>query len=109
MTRISLEAGPLSQWFHDGLREAGFDIVLLQTQLIAAAPSAMAVKTDRRDARGIFQLLRMGWCRPVHRRSVPLEVRALLAVRKQLRIKTTSRRLRSTWSRSQNGALAPLS
>jgi transposase len=29
----------------------------------------MVVKTDRKDARGIAQLLRMGWYRPVHRKS----------------------------------------
>ena len=48
----------------------------------------MAIKTDRRDARGIAQLLRMGWYRPVHRKSKPSqEVRALLAARKQMQIK----------------------
>jgi transposase len=48
----------------------------------------MAIKTDRRDARGIAQLLRMEWYRPVHRKSVPSqEVRALLAARKQMQIK----------------------
>ena len=46
------------------------------------------VKTDRRDARGIAQLLRMGWFRPVHCKSPPAqEVRALLVARKQLQAK----------------------
>jgi transposase len=50
--------------------------------------SAMIVKTDRRDARGIAQLLRMGWFRPVHCKSPPAqEVRALLMARKQLQAK----------------------
>jgi transposase len=31
----------------------------------------MTVKTDRKDARGIAQLLRMGWYRPVHCKSPP--------------------------------------
>jgi transposase len=88
VARVGLEAGPLSQWLHDGLREAGFDVVLLETRHVKAALSAMAVKTDRRDARGIAQLLRMGWYRPVHRKSVPSqEVRALLGARKQLQVK----------------------
>src|ERR671916_2151961 len=88
IVRVGLEAGPLSQWLHDGLREAGFDVVLLETRHVKAALSAMAVKTDRRDARGIAQLLRMGWFRPVHRKSVPSqEVRALLGARKQLQVK----------------------
>src|SRR5215471_15101162 len=29
--RIGLEAGPLSQWLHAGLKRAGFDTVLLET------------------------------------------------------------------------------
>jgi len=86
--RVGLEAGPLSQWLYDGLHKAGFEAVLLETRHVKAALSAVAIKTDRRDARGIAQLLRMGWYRPVHRKSVPSqEVRALLAVRKQMQIK----------------------
>jgi len=88
IVRVGLEAGPLSQWLYDGLHEADFDAVLLETRHVKAALSAMAVKTDRRDARGIAQLLRMGWYRPVHRKSVSSqEVRALLGARKQLQIK----------------------
>ena len=50
-----------------------------------AALSAMTVKTDRKDARGIAQLIRMGWFRPVHcKSSGSQEVRALLVARKQL-------------------------
>ena len=60
MTRIGLEAGPLSQWLHAGLTQAGFDVVLLETRQVKAALSAMVVKTDPKDARGIAQLLRMG-------------------------------------------------
>ena len=79
VTRIGLEAGPLSQWLHAGLRRAGFETVLLETRQVKAALSAMVVKTDRKDARGIAQLLRMGWFRPVHCKSPPAqEVRALL-------------------------------
>ena len=53
-----------------------------------AALSAMVVKTDRKDARGIAQLLRMGWYRPVHCKSADAqEVRALLVGRKLLQAK----------------------
>jgi len=45
----------------------------------------MPVKTDRKDARGIAQLMRLGWFRPVHCKSLPAqEVRALLTTRKLL-------------------------
>ena len=83
--RIGLEAGPLSQWLHAGLKQAGFETVLLETRHVKAALSAMTVKTDRKDARGLAQLIRMGWFRPVHAKSMASqEVRALLVARKQL-------------------------
>jgi len=83
--RIGLEAGPLSQWLQAGLKRAGFETVLLETRHVKAALSAMTVKTDRKDARGIAQLLRMGWFRAVHAKSIgSQEVRALLVARKQL-------------------------
>jgi transposase len=49
--RIGLEAGPLSQWLHAGLAQAGFETVLLETRHVKAVLSAMTVKTDRKDAR----------------------------------------------------------
>jgi transposase len=83
--RIGLEAGPLSQWLHAGLKRAGFETVLLETRHVKAALSAMTVKTDRKDARGLAHLIRMGWYRPVHVKSMgSQEVRALLVARKQL-------------------------
>ena len=88
LTRVGLEAGPLSQWLHAGLTGAGLEAVLLETRHVKAALSAMIVKTDRKDARGIAQLLRMGWYRPVHRKSPDAqEARALLAGRKLLQAK----------------------
>jgi transposase len=85
VSRIGLEAGPLSQWLHAGLTRAGFEVVLLETRQVKAALSAMIVKTDRKDARGIAQLLRMGWFRSVHCKSPPAqEIRALLVGRKLL-------------------------
>jgi transposase len=69
---------------------AGFDAVLLETRHVKVALSAMVVKTDRKDARGIAQLLRMGWYRPVHCKSLrSQELRALLTGRKLLLSKVT--------------------
>lgn len=83
--RIGLEAGPLSQWLRERLVDAGFEVVLVETRHVKAALSAMPVKTDRKDARGIAQLLRMGWYHPVHAKSADAqEVRALLTARKLL-------------------------
>jgi transposase len=88
IVRIGLEAGPLSQWLHRGLVAAGLPAILIETRHVKAALSAMRVKTDRNDARGMAQLMRMGWFQPVHAKA-PLaqEVRALLTARKQLQAK----------------------
>jgi transposase len=83
--RIGLEAGPLSQWLYAGLVEAGLPAILIETRHVKAALKAMTVKTDRNDARGMAQLMRMGWFRPVHAKAPMVqEVRALLTARKLL-------------------------
>ncbi len=88
MTRIGLEAGPLSQWLYAGMREAGLSVELLETRHVRDAFKAMPVKTDRTDARGIAQLMRLGWFRPVHCKSLPAqELRAILTARKLLQSK----------------------
>src|SRR5215212_5071200 len=88
LARVGLEAGPLSQWLHAAMRDAGLPVELLEARHVRDAFKAMPVKTDRKDARGIAQLLRMGWFRPAHCKSAPAqEVRALLVARKQLQAK----------------------
>jgi transposase len=48
----------------------------------------MPVKSDRNDARGIAQLMRLGWFRPVHCKSMGAqEVRAVLTARKLVQSK----------------------
>ncbi|MET0588801.1 MAG: IS110 family transposase, partial [Novosphingobium sp.] len=55
----------------------------IETRHVRAAFKAMPVKTDKKDARGIAQLMRLGWFRPVHCKSLPAqEVRAMLSARK---------------------------
>ena len=78
IVRVGLEAGPLSQWLYAAMRDAGLAVELLETRHVRDAFQAMPVKTDRNDARGIAQLRRLGWFRPVHCKSVPAqETRAL--------------------------------
>jgi len=88
LERIGLEAGPLSQWLYAAMRAAGLAVELLETRHVRDAFKSMPVKTDRKDARGIAQLMRLGWFRPVHCKSVAAqEVRALLGARKLVQSK----------------------
>src|SRR5438309_8525911 len=50
LTRIGLEAGPLSQWLYAGLREGALAVELLETRHVRNAFKIMPVKTDRKDA-----------------------------------------------------------
>src|ERR1700691_4231037 len=86
--RIGLEAGPLSQWLYMAMKQAGLAVELLETRHVRDAFKAMPVKSDRNDARGIAQLMRLGWFRPVHCKSLAAqELRAVLTARKLLQSK----------------------
>jgi transposase len=88
LVRIGLEAGPLSQWLYAAMREAGLAVELLETRHVRDAFKAMPVKSDRNDARGIAQLMRLGWFRPVHCKSIGAqETRAVLTARKLVQSK----------------------
>jgi transposase len=88
LVRIGLEAGPQSQWLFAPMREAGLAVELLETRHVRTAFKTMPVKTDRKDARGIAQLMRLGWFRPVHCKSVAAqETRAVLTARKLVQSK----------------------
>jgi transposase len=88
VARIGLEAGPLSQWLHGAMTGAGLRVELLETRHVRTAFKTMPVKTDRSDARGIAQLMRLGWFRPVHCKSLcAQETRAMLAARRLMKDK----------------------
>lgn len=82
---VGLEAGPLSPWLSEGLRAAGLPAVCIETRRMKGATAAMAVKTDRNDARAIAQAMRVGWFTPVHVKTrESQELRLLLTNRKTL-------------------------
>jgi transposase len=88
LSRIGLEAGPLSQWLFAAMRQAGLAVELLETRHVRKAFEAMPVKSDRNDARGIAHLMRLGWFRPVHCKSMGAqETRSLLTARKLVQSK----------------------
>ena len=57
--RIGLEAGPLSQWLFSVLAEAELPVVCVETRHMQAVLKAQINKTDRNDARGIAQMMRV--------------------------------------------------
>src|SRR5206468_1092041 len=86
--RIGLEAGPLSQWLYGALAEAGLPVICVETRHMKAALSAQINKSDRNDARGIAQMMRVGLYRPVHVKSLRSQkLRMLLTHRKLLQSK----------------------
>jgi transposase len=88
LARVGLEAGPLSQWLFAEMRRAGLAVELLETRHVRDAFKAMPVKTDRKDAYRIAQLMRLGWFRPVHCKSMEAqETRAMLSARKLVQTK----------------------
>src|SRR6201986_1762986 len=64
--RIGLEAGPLSQWLFSALADAELPVICVETRHMQAVLKAQINKTDRNDARGIAQMMRVGMYRPVH-------------------------------------------
>ena len=65
------------------MKEVGLSVELLETRHVRNAFKTMPVKTDRKDARGIAELMRVGWYRPVHCKSLDAqESRAVLTARK---------------------------
>lgn len=83
--RIGHEAGPMSSWLHEGLSKLGLPVVCVEARHMQTALAAMRNKTDRNDARGIAQMMRTGWFRPVHIKSAAgQELRLLLVARRAL-------------------------
>lgn len=88
LARIGLEAGPLSQWLFAAIEQAGLAVQLLETRHVRTAFKLMPVKTDRKDAFRIAELMRLGWFRPVHCKSKEAqETRAMLTARKLVKSK----------------------
>ena len=86
--RIGLEAGPLSQWLFSALAEADLPVICVETRHMRAVLKAQINKTDRNDARGIAQMMRVGLYRPVHVKTLRSQkLRMLLTHRKLLQSK----------------------
>lgn len=83
--RIGLESGMMSTWHWHSLKAMNLPVVCIDARHTKAALSMQVNKTDKNDALGIAQIMRMGWYKEVGVKSLNShQVRALLGVRAQL-------------------------
>src|ERR1700758_4118858 len=82
--RVGLEAGPLSQWLYSALAEACLPVVCVETRHMQAVLKAQINKTDRNDARGMAQMMRVGLYRPVHVKTLRSQKLRMLLTHRQL-------------------------
>lgn len=89
LERVGLEAGPLSQWLFEGLAKAGLPVFCIETRHTKAFLKASQTnKSDRNDARGIAQMMRVGLFKNVHVKTLTSQRRrALLTARSLLKEK----------------------
>jgi transposase len=81
---IGIEACPLSEWLYGALVESGFETVCIETRHAQRFLSSRPNKTDRSDARGIADMMRLGHYRPVHVKSKASQLlRTTLIARKK--------------------------
>jgi transposase len=82
---VGLETGPMTPWLVHELRGRGLNITCLDARHASAALKMQMNKTDQNDAEGLAQIMRTGWYRPVHVKSLDAHrARALLGARAQL-------------------------
>lgn len=84
--RVVLETGRMAPTLYHGLEALGVPVVCIESRQAYLALKSLAThKADRHDARGLAQLARTGFFKPVHVKSLPAHaVRALILARKKL-------------------------
>ena len=80
--RIGVETGPMTPWLVHELRARELNVTCLDARHASAALKMQMNKTDQNDAEGLAQIMRTGWYRPVHVKSLDAHrARALLGAR----------------------------
>ncbi len=83
--RIGFESGMMSSWLWHELRHVGLPVVCVEARHAHAVLSARMNKSDENDARGLAELIRVGWFKEVRIKSKESQaVRTLLAARSRL-------------------------
>lgn len=83
--KIGLEAGSLSHWLVTGLRKEGWDVICIDSRVMATILATNINKTDRNDARAIANAIRCKNYKEVHIKSIEaIQINCLLTSRKAL-------------------------
>jgi len=83
--RIGFESGMMSSWLWHELRHIGLPAVCVEARHAHAVLSMRMNKSDENDARGLAELIRVGWFKEVRIKSKESQaVRTLLAARSRL-------------------------
>lgn len=81
---VGIEACPLSEWHYGALADSGFPVVCIETRHTQRFLSSRPNKTDRSDARGIAEMMRLGHFKPVHVKSKASQlIRTVLIAREK--------------------------
>lgn len=79
---IGLESGNLTHYLKKGLLKNGYRVAVMESRKMAAILATIINKTDKNDARGIAEALRVGHFQEcVHRSDEAVEIRSLLHLR----------------------------
>jgi len=80
--QIGLESGNLTHYLKKGLLKMKYRVAVMESRKMAAILATIINKTDKNDARGIAEALRVGHFQEcVHRSDAAVEVRSLLHLR----------------------------
>jgi transposase len=82
---VGVETGAMTPWLVHGLRASGLQVECLDARRVKSALQMRLNKTDHNDAEGLAQVVRTGWYRAVHVKSLEAhQARSLLGARAQL-------------------------
>ncbi|MGY4345271.1 transposase [Bradyrhizobium sp. GM7.3] len=83
--RIGFETGAMASWLWHELRRVELPVVCIDVRHAHAALSVQMNKSDQNDARGLAELVRLGWYREVKVKSEESQkIRAILVARSRL-------------------------
>jgi transposase len=83
--RIGFETGAMASWLWHELRRVELPVVCIDARHAHAALSVRMNKSDQNDARGLAELVRVGWYREVKVKSEESQkIRAILVARSRL-------------------------